>query len=597
VKSVSLRRSVSLAVLMLLRFAGNRADAQDAFVTTNTLLNPAVQGTVYVGVNAVPPAQTVNTDPIVASEGSIGEDVQIYNSSTFDLGVGNVGGILQTHNRSVANITGGTVESGINAFDNSTVNMTGGSTSTLESVNNSVINIQGGAINGLMFAVHNSVINIFGGQISQKLTLFNSSRVNLFGTDLSSVLTNPNAEGNLSQYTLSGHLLDGTDVTGKQIFVANGDAAKFTINKIPFNLFVTADTLFDATVPHNVFVGVDALPPAQTISDSPTVRLVAGSSVSGTLEAVNSSTVNLKEGRIEGFLAAFNTSAIHLDSGYVSNIQTFDSSSVEMSGGYIGRLRALGNSAININGGIVGAQLNAQESSVVNIRGGRFAFIHISSGTFGGLFVLDGATINLFGTDLKAVLTEPNFQGIFSQYTLSGHLLDGTDVTGLSVNVSTVSNAMFTVNNVPVAEVTGRLTLQGMAASAPQQALFTFRSTSGGPAFSVEVTLNADHTFALNGIPRDHYTLHVKADKWLARNFDLDITQQDAAGLTATLRVGDANNDNRVDILDLGMLADAFNATPASPHWNANADFNGDGKVDITDLGLLANNFNTHGDP
>src|SRR5262249_16689824 len=119
----------------------------------------------------------------------------------------------------------------------------------------------------------------------------------------------------------------------------------------------------------------------------------------------------------------------------------------------------------------------------------------------------------------------------------------------------------------------------------------------GSLEFSVVVTLNADHSFALNGIPRGHYTLHVKADKWLARNFDLDITQQDVAGITATLRVGDANNDNRVDILDLGMLADTFNPTPASPNWNANADFNGNGKIDIVDLGLLADNFNTRGDP
>jgi hypothetical protein len=52
-----------------------------------------------------------------------------------------------------------------------------------------------------------------------------------------------------------------------------------------------------------------------------------------------------------------------------------------------------------------------------------------------------------------------------------------------------------------------------------------------------------------------------------------------------------------VDITDLGLLADAFNTTPASPKWNVNADLDGDGKVNITDLGLLADNFGKTGDP
>jgi hypothetical protein len=67
--------------------------------------------------------------------------------------------------------------------------------------------------------------------------------------------------------------------------------------------------------------------------------------------------------------------------------------------------------------------------------------------------------------------------------------------------------------------------------------------------------------------------------------------------VTATLSPGDVNHDNQVDIIDLGLLADAFGTTPASPRWNADADLNGDGSVDILDLGLLADNFGKSGDP
>src|SRR5262249_22999841 len=92
-------------------------------------------------------------------------------------------------------------------------------------------------------------------------------------------------------------------------------------------------------------------------------------------------------------------------------------------------------------------------------------------------------------------------------------------VTGITENAS-FNNDIYTLR-IPqdfASEISGRLALQGMTGASPQQALFTFRPTNGGPAFSMEVTLNADHTFALNGIPRDHYTLHVKADQWLAHN-------------------------------------------------------------------------------
>jgi len=55
--------------------------------------------------------------------------------------------------------------------------------------------------------------------------------------------------------------------------------------------------------------------------------------------------------------------------------------------------------------------------------------------------------------------------------------------------------------------------------------------------------------------------------------------------------VGDVNGDNRVNILDAIMLANAFNSEPSDPNWNPNADINGDGKVNILDCMVLANYF------
>ena len=83
-----------------------------------------------------------------------------------------------------------------------------------------------------------------------------------------------------------------------------------------------------------------------------------------------------------------------------------------------------------------------------------------------------------------------------------------------------------------------------------------------------------------------------------------DASSGDVSGISATLWPGDVNNDNRVNIIDLGMLADAFNSTGfdlitglPSINWNPDADLDGDLKVSIVDLGILASKFNAHGDP
>jgi hypothetical protein len=57
---------------------------------------------------------------------------------------------------------------------------------------------------------------------------------------------------------------------------------------------------------------------------------------------------------------------------------------------------------------------------------------------------------------------------------------------------------------------------------------------------------------------------------------------------------GDLNGDGTVDIYDAIILAGAFNSSPSSTNWNANADINGDGTVDIYDAIILSAHFGQH---
>ena len=46
-----------------------------------------------------------------------------------------------------------------------------------------------------------------------------------------------------------------------------------------------------------------------------------------------------------------------------------------------------------------------------------------------------------------------------------------------------------------------------------------------------------------------------------------------------------------IDIIDVSMMASAFDSTPGTPKWNPNADLNNNGIVDIVDLSIAAFDF------
>lgn len=61
----------------------------------------------------------------------------------------------------------------------------------------------------------------------------------------------------------------------------------------------------------------------------------------------------------------------------------------------------------------------------------------------------------------------------------------------------------------------------------------------------------------------------------------------DSCQILRTYPPWDINQDGKVDLKDLAILARAYDSTPASPNWNSLADINGDGKVDIQDFIIL----------
>ena len=147
----------------------------------------------------------------------------------------------------------------------------------------------------------------------------------------------------------------------------------------------------------------------------------------------------------------------------------------------------------------------------------------------------------------------------------------------------------------------GTLTFAGLVSVAsPQNVTFQLRPVGGGSSAPINRTVGIlpNGAFRLYGLLSGKYTLWIKPDKFLANTVPVTVT----AGVYGTVSpapsaAGDANNDNSVDVLDFGVLVNAYGSKVSDPaaSYDPTADFNGDGTVDVLDFGLLVNSYGDRG--
>ena len=150
----------------------------------------------------------------------------------------------------------------------------------------------------------------------------------------------------------------------------------------------------------------------------------------------------------------------------------------------------------------------------------------------------------------------------------------------------------------PTYQIAGTLALDSISALAPAQPItFTLRK-SGAADLVINANVKPDGLYSLVGVPAGSYTIHIKGPRYLAKNVSASVTAGNVSGVNAALRTGDANNDNTVDVLDFGLLVNAYgsDAKVAGSGYDPTADFNYDGVVDVLDFGLLVNSYGLSGD-
>lgn len=116
------------------------------------------------------------------------------------------------------------------------------------------------------------------------------------------------------------------------------------------------------------------------------------------------------------------------------------------------------------------------------------------------------------------------------------------------------------------------------------------------PTYTFTRTLSEEGHLSLIGIQPDTYTVTIKNSHTL-RNRQMATLERGVNIIDfGTLREGDVDNDNDVDIVDFSILATTFGKCEGDPDYDDRADFNEDGCVDIRDFSLLATNFGHVGD-
>jgi hypothetical protein len=207
-------------------------------------------------------------------------------------------------------------------------------------------------------------------------------------------------------------------------------------------------------------------------------------------------------------------------------------------------------------------------------------------------FAFDGAFRQASGT----FDTDPLRIGNFAVFELHGHEL-------YELQASPIFEGQFTaVNALQIAPrwttVQGRVELQALVSYAlPWPLTFTFRPLDGGAPIVRSVGVGPDGFYRLYSVPPGVYTLHVKGARYLGANVPVSTMTGDIEIPDVLfLRTGDADDNNIVDVDDLSLFIQAFDAVPGDANWNPNTDFDGNGVVDVDDLHLFIINFDSEGD-
>lgn len=148
----------------------------------------------------------------------------------------------------------------------------------------------------------------------------------------------------------------------------------------------------------------------------------------------------------------------------------------------------------------------------------------------------------------------------------------------------------------PPASISGNVLLQGRPTpphSTYSVSVHVVVTPSGGGAavYDGNVTTDDSGNFTISGLTPGSYTIWVKHANTLANSTTTTLSGGANVVNLGTLRAGDADDSNVVNLIDFSVLASTFAKSSGQTGYDARADFNGDAIVNLLDFSMLAANF------
>lgn len=154
-------------------------------------------------------------------------------------------------------------------------------------------------------------------------------------------------------------------------------------------------------------------------------------------------------------------------------------------------------------------------------------------------------------------------------------------------------------NEPPVngATVAGAVYLEGISFPANPGNITVELYNRQGKMIGSPVLADAYGFYQFTGLSAGNYILFFSAPRYLKKEIDFAVADNDTIILEAvTLKAGDANGDNSIDLDDLLMLAKAYGARTGERNYDLNSDFDMDGRNGLSDLIRLSINYKLRGD-
>jgi hypothetical protein len=222
--------------------------------------------------------------------------------------------------------------------------------------------------------------------------------------------------------------------------------------------------------------------------------------------------------------------------------------------------------------------------------------INFSTGKLGapypaGVFLV--ATIHFRAKSVTAPTTEITFafSGTReSMVEIGGTTIPGTHsdatvliISGVTVNIAVALQGGSRPDNGWVVPLTVKFFTPG-ADVMNGTPIYTFNKTA--------VKSSGNATAQCAGIMPGNYDITAKSEHTLLNvKLTVVITAPTSAINLGALLEGNANNDDRINIQDFGLLSASFGMLVGNPGYNAMTDFDRNGRVNIQDFGLLSANY------